>query len=50
MFQKLLDEVQAGDNVGILLQPQKEDVERGQGIARPGSVTPHTNSPPKCSF
>ena len=43
MFQKLLDEVQAGDNVGILLRSlKKEDVERGQIIAKPGSVTPHT--------
>jgi elongation factor Tu len=43
MFQKLLDEVQAGDNVGILLRSlKKEDVERGQVIAKPGSVTPHT--------
>ncbi len=43
MFQKLLDEVQAGDNVGVLLRGlKKEDVERGQVIAKPGSVTPHT--------
>ncbi len=43
MFQKLLDEGQAGDNVGILLRGlKKEDVERGQVIAKPGSVTPHT--------
>ena len=43
MFQKLLDEVQAGDNVGILLRSlKKEDVERGQVIAKPGSVTSHT--------
>jgi elongation factor Tu len=43
MFQKLLDEVQAGDNVGILLRGlKKEDVERGQVIAKPGTVTPHT--------
>ncbi len=43
MFQKLLDEAQAGDNVGILLRGlKKEDVERGQVIAKPGSVTPHT--------
>jgi elongation factor Tu len=43
MFQKTLDEVQAGDNVGILLRGlKKEDVERGQVIAKPGSVTPHT--------
>jgi len=43
MFQKLLDSAQAGDNVGILLRGlKKEDVERGQVIAKPGSVTPHT--------
>ncbi len=43
MFQKTLDEGQAGDNVGILLRGlKKEDVERGQVIAKPGSVTPHT--------
>jgi elongation factor Tu len=43
MFQKLLDESRAGDNVGILLRGlKKEDVERGQVIAKPGSVTPHT--------
>ena len=44
MFRKLLDEVQAGDNVGILLRGiDKEDVERGQVLAKPGSITPHTN-------
>ncbi len=44
MFNKLLDEVIAGDNVGILLRGlKKEDVERGQVIAKPGSVTPHTD-------
>ncbi len=43
MFQKMLDEGQAGDNVGVLLRGlKKEDVERGQVIAKPGSVTPHT--------
>lgn len=43
MFQKLLDSAQAGDNVGILLRGlKKEDVERGQVISKPGSVTPHT--------
>ena len=42
MFRKLLDEGQAGDNVGLLLRGiQKEDVERGQVIAKPGSITPH---------
>ncbi|KKU99270.1 MAG: Elongation factor Tu [Candidatus Jorgensenbacteria bacterium GW2011_GWC1_48_8] len=41
MFQKILDEARAGDNVGILLRGlKKEDVERGQVIAKPGSVTP----------
>jgi elongation factor Tu len=44
MFRKLLDEVQAGDNVGILLRGiDKDGVERGQVLAKPGSVTPHTN-------
>ncbi len=44
MFRKLLDEVVAGDNVGILLRGiDKEDVERGQVLAAPGSITPHTN-------
>jgi len=43
MFNKLLDEGQAGDNVGVLLRGlKKEDVERGQVIAKPGSITPHT--------
>jgi elongation factor Tu len=43
MFRKLLDEAQAGDNVGLLLRGvAKEDVERGQVIALPGSITPHT--------
>ncbi len=43
MFRKLLDEVQAGDNVGILLRGiDKDDVERGQVLAKPGSITPHT--------
>jgi elongation factor Tu len=43
MFNKLLDQGQAGDNVGILLRgTKKEDVERGQVLAKPGSVTPHT--------
>ncbi len=44
MFNKLLDEGQAGDNVGALLRGlKKEDVERGQVLAKPGSVTPHTD-------
>src|SRR5207247_77582 len=43
MFRKLLDEVQAGDNVGILLRGvDKEEVERGQVLAKPGTITPHT--------
>ncbi|MFA4945014.1 MAG: elongation factor Tu [Lentisphaeria bacterium] len=43
MFRKLLDEGQAGDNVGCLLRgTKKEDVERGQVLAKPGSITPHT--------
>jgi len=43
MFRKLLDEVQAGDNIGVLLRGTKrEDIERGQVLAKPGSITPHT--------
>jgi elongation factor Tu len=43
MFRKLLDEGRAGDNIGALLRGlKKEDVERGQVLAKPGSVTPHT--------
>ena len=43
MFRKLLDSGQAGDNVGLLLRGTKrEDVERGQVVAKPGSITPHT--------
>jgi elongation factor Tu len=42
MFRKLLDEARAGDNVGVLLRGvKKEDVERGQVVAKPGSITPH---------
>jgi elongation factor Tu len=44
MFRKLLDEGRAGDNVGVLLRgTKKDDVERGQVLAKPGSITPHTN-------
>ena len=44
MFRKLLDEGQAGDNIGALLRgTKKEDVERGQVLCKPGSITPHTN-------
>jgi elongation factor Tu len=43
MFRKLLDQGQAGDNVGVLLRGTKrEDVERGQVLAKPGTITPHT--------
>jgi elongation factor Tu len=43
MFRKLLDQGQAGDNVGVLLRGvRREEVERGQVLARPGSITPHT--------
>jgi elongation factor Tu len=43
MFRKLLDQGQAGDNVGVLLRgTKKEDVERGQVLAKPNSITPHT--------
>jgi elongation factor Tu len=44
MFRKLLDQAQAGDNIGALLRgTKKEDVERGQVLCKPGSITPHTN-------
>lgn len=44
MFRKLLDQGQAGDNIGCLLRgTRKEDVERGQVLAKPGSITPHTH-------
>ena len=43
MFRKLLDEGRAGENVGVLLRGTKrEEVERGQVLASPGSITPHT--------
>ena len=44
MFRKLLDEGRAGDNIGCLLRgTKKEEVERGQVLCKPGSITPHTN-------
>ena len=44
MFRKLLDEGRAGDNIGVLLRGTKrEDIERGQVLSKPGSITPHTN-------
>ena len=44
MFRKLLDSGEAGDNVGLLLRgTDKNDVERGQVLAKPGSITPHTH-------
>jgi len=44
MFKKLLDQGQAGDNIGALLRgTKKEEVERGQVLCKPGSITPHTN-------
>ncbi len=44
MFRKLLDSAQRGDNVGVLLRgTKKEEVERGMVLAKPGSITPHTN-------
>jgi len=43
MFRKLLDEAQAGDNIGVLLRGvEREEIERGQVLAKPGSITPHT--------
>jgi elongation factor Tu len=43
MFRKLLDEIRAGDNVGVLLRGiDKDEVERGQVLSKPGTITPHT--------
>ena len=43
MFRKLLDTGEAGDNVGILLRGiERDDIERGQVLCKPGSITPHT--------
>lgn len=50
MFRKLLDQGQAGDNVGILLRGTKrEDVQRGQVLAKPGSITRTRTSRPRCT-
>ena len=49
MFRKLLDEGQAGDNIGVLLRGTKRDeVERGQVVAQPGTITPHTKFKAEC--
>src|SRR6202043_3612016 len=49
MFRKLLDAGEAGDNIGALLRgTKKEDVERGQVLAKPGSITPHTKFKAEC--
>jgi elongation factor Tu len=49
MFRKLLDEGRAGDNIGVLLRGTKRDeVERGQVVAAPGSITPHTKFKAEC--
>src|SRR3546814_6943451 len=49
MFRKLLDQGEAGDNVGCLLRGTKrEDVERGQVLAKPGSITPHKRFQCEC--
>ncbi|MBF0143523.1 MAG: elongation factor Tu [Magnetococcales bacterium] len=49
MFRKLLDQGQAGDNIGVLLRGTKrEEVERGQVLAKPGSITPHTKFKAEC--
>ena len=50
MFEKILDQGQAGDNVGCLLRGTKrEEIERGQVLAKPGSITPHTKFKPRCT-
>ena len=44
MFRKLLDQAQAGDNIGVLLRGvQRDEIERGQVLAKPGSIKPHTH-------
>jgi len=44
MFRKILDQGQAGDNIGVLLRgTKKEEIERGQVLCKPGTITPHTN-------
>ena len=49
MFRKLLDQGEAGDNIGALLRGTKrEDVERGQVLAKPGTITPHTKFTAEC--
>jgi len=49
MFRKLLDEGRAGDNIGVLLRGLKrEDIERGQVLAKPGTITPHTKFKAEC--
>jgi len=49
MFRKLLDEGRAGDNIGVLLRGVKrEDIERGQVLSKPGSITPHTKFKAEC--
>jgi elongation factor Tu len=49
MFRKILDQGQAGDNVGVLLRGTKrEEIERGQVLAKPGSITPHTKFKAEC--
>jgi elongation factor Tu len=49
MFRKLLDQGQAGDNIGVLLRGVKrEEIERGQVLAKPGSITPHTEFKSQC--
>ena len=51
MFRKLLDEGRAGENCGILLRGTKrEDVQRGQVLAKPGTIKPHTNSTQKYTY
>ena len=51
MFRKLLDSAEAGDNIGALLRGvQRTDIERGQVLAKPGSVNAHTNSQLKYTF
>lgn len=51
MFRKMLDQAQAGDNIGALLRGvQRNEIERGQVLAKPGSITPTQNSRLKCTY
>ncbi len=51
MFRKLLDQAEAGDNIGALLRGvSRDEVQRGQVLAKPGTITPHTNLKRKFTY